>query len=1316
MNNFTNFYCDYVGSIGESPINDYIRTTSNILSDRIDNIDIETSNISSNISSIYSNNLRNELWEVNPNNSKCLIKTIRDNNIYDTYIINGNIDGEIRFKTLASAGFNLGGLDHNTKLDYLGRLKVYHNYDLTQPTILGGWYDVDYEIAQLKADGVNTDIQLTVLDTAVADIQAVQLPAITTALATYSSLLGNTQIITEVLTDELDWLITNDQLGIIRNRTNNYNELAQSLGQYQNAPVNFISKRIQEAGDLLQIGSIGAIGFGLCAGLGALGELGKLRNFASNVSPSNFTITPTQRRQLIDSNTSNQILVMDNIFNNTSNINIIQGFINSNITNQQFIPLLNTNELKFNNVDLFDYLPYQSPTPSGVYTTTTIDANTFVYTFTGTGQLIVPRNTIVDILLVGAGGRGGMNIYSGGGGAGEVVYYPQYAITAGTYDITIGVDSSTTANRISKITKAGVNQLVALGGGDGAYWNYEFTAERTFPPKAYNTATARSASTIMGRSCQKYTMTLNTTGITYGSGTYELYVSSVNSTSTSHDGYRMFDFDNTTTINRWACAAGQYTATTGAPTALNTQYFIDNTYKGDWFVIKLPYPIALTKYTIYQTTGYLDRSPKNFKVYGSITGTSFDLLQTITGATYTSRIYTNTGLSTNTTPYQWYAFVVNNLVGGTNSTLLDIVEFKLYGKEPINVYSSSIGGSGGGGWYNPNVPALVKKGSTFAISQNAQYSKATAGYNPVDTPGSYYGGSGGSSTGTGRFETTITGTTTSYGLGGYPTGGTAYATPVATNYGDGGSSGLTQGLAFQGICIIRISTGFISVFNHFTNWNKLLNIQVGDGLFVDALNNNKISTSWSKNLLTNDIYNNNGGNVGINVYNTTSILEKLHIGDLGGQKGKFLLGTDYDHLKISHDGYICAIDVGGADSYFSIRMDYPPDWTGYNSMYYYDILTILGDGSGFVGIQNTAPTCAFDVIGAIKCSGNLTAGGDLNCRNAYFNNQNISGITTATITQLNGTAISLSGSMNVPTIVPTYINSCSTASIATLNSTTINATTFNGLVNFTNGSWNTSADGKLRMYFAANSHSYWGTYNSHIFRNATDADIVTIDTIGNITCAFETISTANTDHLGILFNSPSVGTSVIRRMCSLLNTFTGYHRCFIEDEKFDINDWENFRKEYEGRVVISSGKIKTHLKDGEEVKEWTAFSGKDGITIEDALPIIELSRKKKDKRIYGVLGSYNRGNSANDRMIINGCGEGAIWVVNSNGNIENGDLLQTSDHLGYAERQDDNLIRNYTIGKVVMDCNFELDSPEYRCEDLGNGIRRAFLACVYMSA
>ncbi len=40
----------------------------------------------------------------------------------------------------------------------------------------------------------------------------------------------------------------------------------------------------------------------------------------------------------------------------------------------------------------------------------------------------------------------------------------------------------------------------------------------------------------------------------------------------------------------------------------------------------------------------------------------------------------------------------------------------------------------------------------------------------------------------------------------------------------------------------------------------------------------------------------------------------------------------------------------------------------------------------------------------------------------------------------------------------------------------------------------------------------------------------------------------------------------------------------------------------------------------ENTSKWEIKYDNDGITIEDALPIIELSRKKKDKRVFGVMG------------------------------------------------------------------------------------------------
>jgi len=129
--------------------------------------------------------------------------------------------------------------------------------------------------------------------------------------------------------------------------------------------------------------------------------------------------------------------------------------------------------------------------------------------------------------------------------------------------------------------------------------------------------------------------------------------------------------------------------------------------------------------------------------------------------------------------------------------------------------------------------------------------------------------------------------------------------------------------------------------------------------------------------------------------------------------------------------------------------------------------------------------------------------------------------------------------------------------------------------------------------------------------------------------------------------------------------------------------------------------------------EWSSLCDKEGITIEDALPVIQLSRVRKDKRIYGVLGDPKRGTNNKGRIIVNSVGEGAICVCNTNGNIENGDYIQSSELLGYGEKQDDDLLHNHTVAKAVMDCTFELDSPYSQCYELVGGVRVAFIACTY---
>jgi hypothetical protein len=254
-----------------------------------------------------------------------------------------------------------------------------------------------------------------------------------------------------------------------------------------------------------------------------------------------------------------------------------------------------------------------------------------------------------------------------------------------------------------------------------------------------------------------------------------------------------------------------------------------------------------------------------------------------------------------------------------------------------------------------------------------------------------------------------------------------------------------------------------------------------------------------------------------------------------------------------------------------------------------------------------------------------------------------------------------------------------------------------------------STDETTHLNFAAQNIYAYGTLDAQGITYLNNFTYVKMQSIANT--GIEYVCVVGNDAQGAYYN---------KALYIAYGTFTGFHRCYIEDELCNDENVDIFKNEYIGRVVISTGKIKTDAsrkKEGEENEhEWYSLEGKEGITIEDALPIIQLSRIRKDKRVYGVLGDPKRGTNNNSRIIVNGCGEGAICVANTNGNIENGDYIQTSDLLGYGEKQDDDLHRNYTIAKAVMDCTFELDNPNYECKELASGVRVAMIACVYKAS
>ena len=60
-------------------------------------------------------------------------------------------------------------------------------------------------------------------------------------------------------------------------------------------------------------------------------------------------------------------------------------------------------------------------------------------------------------------------------------------------------------------------------------------------------------------------------------------------------------------------------------------------------------------------------------------------------------------------------------------------------------------------------------------------------------------------------------------------------------------------------------------------------------------------------------------------------------------------------------------------------------------------------------------------------------------------------------------------------------------------------------------------------------------------------------------------------------------------------------------------------------------------------------------------------------------------------MFINSVGEGAIWVSNKNGNLESGDYITSASIPGYGQKQDSDSLKNYTVAKITMDCDFQPD-------------------------
>jgi len=209
---------------------------------------------------------------------------------------------------------------------------------------------------------------------------------------------------------------------------------------------------------------------------------------------------------------------------------------------------------------------------------------------------------------------------------------------------------------------------------------------RKFPsiPHLISSGNPVSTTTILGgRSCLMQTFTItNYRGNTYDLGTYTVYASST--WSADANSARLLFNGNTTNVD---------------PHFANSQYrsqdnyyrydlnnYINPDYKGDWVILKLPYPIILREYIIYGRPGVLYRAPGDFILYGSIDGNTFIELdkQSITQEQYANNKFK--GYLNIRTYYQFYGITVNRKAVPQGDAILNFSQIEFYDYYSYNNY------------------------------------------------------------------------------------------------------------------------------------------------------------------------------------------------------------------------------------------------------------------------------------------------------------------------------------------------------------------------------------------------------------------------------------------------------------------------------------------------------------------------------------------------------------------------------------------------------------------------------------------------------
>jgi hypothetical protein len=127
------------------------------------------------------------------------------------------------------------------------------------------------------------------------------------------------------------------------------------------------------------------------------------------------------------------------------------------------------------------------------------------------------------------------------------------------------------------------------------------------------------------------------------------------------------------------------------------------------------------------------------------------------------------------------------------------------------------------------------------------------------------------------------------------------------------------------------------------------------------------------------------------------------------------------------------------------------------------------------------------------------------------------------------------------------------------------------------------------------------------------------------------------------------------------------------------------------------------------------------VNLSSTMPTVRLCSSANEKAVLGALvaetilpeGHWYESKEGERFATVNALGEGRVWVASINGPIEAGDYITTSSIPGYGQRQDDDLLHSYTVGKAIetVDWDMVIETIEFN----GSLYKIYLIAVVYTS-